>query len=318
MNFNQWRNYAVKSEVAKITYVCGEQSTLVELVLDDIKKILQVPVTDYVTIDASQSVNVWEVASQYPLDPDSNRLVVVRHAEKINCWNELTDWLAHSRKNPKNFLVFVSDESDAPIIYNKGKRVGYFEHIEIIRTKGKFIKCSQPNEDDLSRWCQSYGLSVQSADYLIQRTAGDTAAIYSVLKKIKIWSGSPNPKALELFCQEQVMDNVADYLILQDKKSALLALKSLNPQEYSKIISKLDVRLDCMADMYRCVIRRMYDADIATATGIKIFLVKKFKPVAKEYDVQKLKYRRQLITMIDAAIQSGAKTGVMESLITLW
>lgn len=318
MNFNQWRNYAAKKDVAKVTYICGDQSTLAELVLDDIKNILQVPVTDYVSVDASQSDNIWNLASQYPLDPNANRLVVVRNAERINSWLDLSDWLAVSRSNPKNFLVFCSSASDAPAIFAKGKRVSYMDHIELIRAKGKFIKCSQPNNEDLTKWCNSFGLSDESAEFLIQRTSGDTSAMLSVLKKVKIWNGSPNSRALALLCQEQALDSLADYIILGEKKAAFTALQSLDHSEYAKVISRLDSRLDYMTDIYRCNLRRMYDVDIASTTGIKIFLVKKFKNVAKEYDPKKVKFRRQLITMIDGAIRDGVKVGIWETLITLW
>ncbi len=318
MNFNQWRNYAGKGDVSKVTYICGDQDTLTELVLDDIKNILQVAVTDYVCLDASQSDSVWEMASQYPLDPDSNRLTVVRQAEKLTDWDQLSDWLASSRANPKNYLVFVSDLPDAPAVFSKGKRVSYAEHIELIRTKGKFIKCSQPNEEDLIKWCQSYGLTLDTAEFLATRTSGDVAEIYSVLKKLRAWDGPPNKKAIELFCQELALDSFADYLILQDKKSAWLAAKNIDTTDLSQLIARLDSRLDCMSDIYRCTIRRMYDVDIATTTGIKIFLIKKFKPVAKEYDSKKVKRSRQLIALIDGHLRNGARTGIVESLITLW
>lgn len=318
MNFNQWRNHAAKSAVSKVTYVCGDQSTLVELVLDDIKSILNVPVTDYIVADAGQSEHIWELASQYPLDPNANRLLVVRHADRINSWDQLADWLAQGRSNPKNFIIFISELSDAPAIFSKGKKVSYADHIELIRTKGKFIKCSQPNEEDLNSWCQSYGLTPQTADFIIQRTSGDVAAILSVLQKVHIWSGAPSAKALQLFCDEQQLDSLADYLILMNKNSAFLALKDLSEDDYVKVISRLDSRLDMMVDLHRCLARRMYDADITTATAIKIFLVKKFKAVAREYDSKKIKHCRQLITMIDGQVRAGVRTGAMECLISLW
>src|SRR3954465_269329 len=159
MNFNQWRNYAVKGEVAKITYCCGDQDVLIELVVEDIKNILQVPVTDFISIDARKDNSFWEEASKYSLDPDANRLTVVRYAEAITDWSALDDWLSNMKMNTKNFILFVSYEADAPSIFVKGKRTGYLSHIELIRTKGKFIKCSTPNDEDLIKWAESYGLS---------------------------------------------------------------------------------------------------------------------------------------------------------------
>jgi DNA polymerase III delta subunit len=318
VNFNQWRNYAAKGDVSKITYICGDQPTLVELVLDDIKNILNVPVTDYLSVDASQAANVWDIASQYPLDPEGNRLTVVRNADRFSDWPELAAWLGVSRNNPKNFLVFISAQADAPAIFDKGKKTSYASHIELIRSKGKFIKCSKPNDEDLVKWCESYGLSPESAQFVVERTSGDVASILSVLKKVKVWKGSPNKNALALFCKEQALDSMADYLILGEKRAALLALEEVKPEDYSRIISRLDMRLDYMLDINRCVIRRMYANDISQMTGIKIYLVNKFKGVAKEYDFAKVKQRRQVITLIDSHLRSGAKTGLMEALVALW
>lgn len=316
MNFNQWKNYAAKKDVARVTYVCGEQATLIELVIDDIISLLEVPATDFISVDADNSV--WELASQYPLDPDSNRLVIVRNAEKLTDWSGLEDWLISMRTNPKNHLLFVSYESDAPATIRKGKKVTYAEHIELIRAKGKFIRCSTPNDDDLVSWAQSYGLSKNAAEALVSRTSGDVTEMLNVLKKVHVWDGSPSPKAIALLCDELALDSFADYLIIRDKSSALLALQSMSEDDKLKALTWLDYRVSTMYEISACVRKRMYDGDIAAQTGIKIFLVKRLRPAVKDYDDRKLKLCRQLIAMADSALRDGVKVGVMEALITLW
>lgn len=318
MNFNQWLGHAAKQDVAKVTYCCGDQNTLIELVLEDIKSILNVPVTDYFTVDAEKDEEFWEVASQYPLYSSSNRLTVVRNAHAIKNWEELEEWIKHSRNNPRNYILFISNLSDAPSLYLKGKRVSYADHIELIRKKGNFIRCSKPNDEDLISWIKTCNLTDNSAQFLVDRTSSDVAAIYEVLQKVGVWDGSPSPKALSLLCQEQAQDSMADYLILRDKRSAYIALQNMSDEDKLKVITRLDHRLDMMLELGSCVRRRMYDGDIAASTGIKIFLVKKFKHVVKDYDEKKIKYCRQILTMLDGAIKDGAKTGTMESLIALW
>lgn len=318
MNFNQWKGYAAKKETGRITYVCGDQPALVELVVDDIKNILQVPVTDFVNLDANQGINMWEAASQYGLDPNVNRLVVVRNAEYVQDWEPLSPWLANSRANPKNYLVFVSNHSDAPAVFAKGKRVGYEDYIEIIRAKGKFIKCSMPNDDDLVKWAESYGLSKVSADFLVERTSGDTEIMLDVLRKVHIWNGSPNIKALALLCEEQALDAFEDYLILKDKKAAYLMLSNMSDDERARAITRLDRRLDMLMEIGKYVRRRMFAGDIAATTGIKVFLVKRFTPVVRDYDDKKIKYCRQLLALVDGAVRDGVKTGAWETLIALW
>lgn len=319
MNFNQWRTFVAKGSVPKITYCCGDQISLVELVVEDFKKGLNVSVTDFVEIDAkSVTDSIWEQASRYPLDPNSNRLILVRNAELLSSWNELSAWLAQTRNNTSNTILFVSYQADAPMVFVKGKKIGYQEHIEIIRTKGKFIKCSQPNDEDLIAWATSYGLTKDVANHLVERTSGDTSAMLDVLKKVGVWSGSPSIKALDLLCEEQALDSFADYLIMRDKKTAYLALASMTEDEKNKIISRLDYRLDTIMEIARCVRKRMYATDIASTTGIKIFLVKRFTPVVKDYDDRKIKHCRQVLAMVDSALNNGVKVGVWETLIALW
>lgn len=318
MNFNQWKGYAAKGEVGRITYICGDQPALVELVLDDIKNILQVPITDFVNLDANQGVNIWDAASQYGLDPNANRLTVVRNAEYVQDWHLLTPWLGQTRANPKNYIVFIDGNSDAPSVYDKGKRTGYEDHIELIRAKGKLVKCSMPNDEDLVKWAQSYGLSKPSADFLVERTSGSTEGMLDVLRKVHIWNGSPNAKALALLCEEQALDAFEDYLILKDKKSAYLALANMSDDERARVIIRLDRRLDMLMEISKHVRRRMFAGDIAATTGIKIFLIKRFTPVVRDYDDKKVKYCRQLLAMVDGAIRDGVKTGAWETLIALW
>lgn len=318
MNFNQWKGHAAKGAVSKVTYCCGDQSALVELVVDDIRTLLNVPITDYVEIDAKLDNSMWEAASQYPLDLNANRLVVVRNAEYIRDWEPLFDWIAATRGNTTNYLLFVSYQSDAPATYAKGKRVSYEDHIELIRTKGKFIKCSQPNDEDLVSWGMSYGLTQQAAQHLMERTSGDTSAMLEVFRKVHVWNGSPNPKAIDLLCEDQALDSFADYLIMRDKPTAYLALQSTSVEDRAKIISRLDYRLDMLMEIGKYVRRRMYAGDIAATTGIKVYLIKRFMPVVKNYDDKKIRYCRQLLAMADGANRDGAKIGVWETLIALW
>lgn len=318
MNFNQWKGHAAKKNVSKVTYCCGDQSALIELVVDDIKSILNVPITDYIEIDAKTDSSMWEAASQYPLDPNVNRLIVVRHADTITDWEPLFDWLAATRGNTSNYLIFVAYTNDAPSVYVKGKRVRYEDHIEFIRTKGKLIKCSQPNDEDLIAWAVTYGLSEQVGQHLVERASGDTSAILEVLRKVHIWNRSPNNKAIDLLCEEQSLDSFADYLIMRDKKTAYAALASTSEADRAKIIAKLDYRLDMLLEISKYVRRRMYPGDIAATTGIKVYLVKKFMPVVKDYDTKKFMHCRKVLGLVDGAIRDGAKVGVWETLIALW
>lgn len=317
MNFTQWQNFADKGTVPRVIYLCGDQTALVELVVEDVKTMLAVADTDFIELDGSANNSIWDIASQYSLDPTTNRLIIVRNSEKVSSWSELSQWVAKT-KNMSNYILFVSYMPDAPSLYAKGKKTSYQEHIEVIRTKGKFVRCAQPNDEDLVSWSVSFGLSTQVAEHLVVRTSGDTTAMLDVLKKVHVWNGSPSTKAIDLLCEEQALDSFADYLMLRDKQTAYIALSTMSELDKGKIITHLDYRLDTIMEISSCVRRRMYATDIAASTGIKIFLIKRFLPVAKDYDERKIKYCRQLLAMVDSATNNGAKVGVWETLIALW
>lgn len=317
MNFNQWKTHAAKKNVSRVTYCCGEEQTLVELVLQDIKSILDVPDTDYVEVDASS--DFWATASIYPLDDTVNRLVVIRNAEKVISWQYLAEWLIQSKNNPQTYLLFLSYDADAPSIYSKGKRVQYQEHIDLIRTKGKFIKCSTPNDEDMLNWVRgSSNLSEPTAKHLLDRAAGDIDTIYSVLKKLDVWQGSPNSKVIDLLCPANPTESFVDAIVLRNRQEAFTALAQMTDEDKSKIIARLDARLDMIYELGKHVRRRTYHGEIAASTGIKIFLVKKFANASVDYDFKKVKHCRQVLAVVDAAYRQGVKTGLWETIIALW
>lgn len=316
MNFNQWKGHASKGSVSKATYCCGEEYTLVELVIEDIRTLLQVPVTDYVEMDAGDAF--WESASTYPLARDANRLTVVRNAHNITDWTSLPYWISQSRYNPHNYLLFVSDKADGPSVFENGKRLRYQEHIDIIRTKGKFIKCSTPNEDDLTSWCMTFGLSNNSAKYLIERTAGNIELLFNVLKKVHVWPGSPSTNALDLLVQKQPSDTFVDSLLLKDKQTALLALQDMSDDDKVRSIARLESRLDMLFDIGKLTRKRVWPGEIAAQTKINIFLVKKFSVISKDYDFHRVQYCRRILALLDEPLKNSNSTGAWEALVTLW
>jgi len=316
VNFNQWKTHAEKSSVAKVTYCCGDQTALVEIVVDDIRRILDVPATDYVEVSGSSEELIWDALAAYPLDPSANRLILVRDCDQISDWTLFFDWFSASRGKSSTYLLLVSYASDAPCTYVKGKKSGYVEHIEFIKSKGKLIKCSQPNEEDLLSWAQSYGLSQASAQHLIHRVAGDTSSMLDVFRKVHLWRGSPNTKVIDLLCEDKPLDSFVDNLLLGDKKAA--AKTDFHEEDFGKVINQLDKRLDVILEITKYVVRRVYPSDIATSTGINVFIVKKYTPLVKDYNVSKIKQRRQLLAILDSKYKEGVKEGLWEVLIALW
>src|SRR6188768_688344 len=98
-SYAQWRHSADKGQVARVTWLCGDQRILVEEVIEETKRLLGVSEFDYVPLSAESDslVAIWDAAYQFSLDPEASRLVLVREADKITEWSALARWFADSR-----------------------------------------------------------------------------------------------------------------------------------------------------------------------------------------------------------------------------
>lgn len=83
--YRQWRVHADRGEVKRVTWVCGPERLLVEEVVDTTRRQIAASDMDYVTISCVPSAenkepvkDMWDAASQYPLVPGANRLILCR------------------------------------------------------------------------------------------------------------------------------------------------------------------------------------------------------------------------------------------------
>lgn len=319
-NFTQWRAWADKGDIRKVTYVYGEESFLVERVVQDIKAIVNPPTTDYIVITVGEGNDsaIWVESLHAPLDPQANRLVVVRNAESFQDWPFLAQWFLLSKNMPCNYLVFVSNEADIPTV-QQGKQFIPPEHIQLIQAKGRVVRCSLPAEKDLADWfVEEYGLTYTAADFLVKHASGNLHAMVNVCRKAKILHASPSPAIIAQLCEEESHDNFVDSLILMDKKSALRAAKNIDQGDYSKIVAFLDSRLELIQDLGLMASKRMGIHEMCKEPGMKPFLVRKFLPCVKKYNDAKILYCRKLLTIMDDVIQSGSTKGVLETLVAMW
>lgn len=320
--FTQWRAWASKGDLRKVTYVCGDEPFLVERVVEDIRSIVNPPTTDYVVYDAGSTVDsaIWVEALHAPLDPQANRLVVVRSAERFQDWAFLSQWFIITKNSSSIYLVFVSNEPDVPTtLAADGKSYKTTDYIELIQSKGRVVKCSLPAEEDLANWLvDDYGLSYESADFLVKHASGNLHSMINVCRKAKVFNASPRPAILAQLCAEESHDTFVDSLIVGDKKSAMRAIRDLDESAYSRQIGMLDSRLELIQDLASLEAKRLSLREMCAEPGMKPFLVRKFLPCAKKYSEAKVAYCRQLLVIADHAIQSGARKGVLETLVAMW
>jgi hypothetical protein len=318
-SYAQWRACADKGEVRRVTWVCGDQLVLVEEIVDTVRDLLKASDLDCVSLIAGQDPDreIWAAANQYPMVPGANRLIQVRHAERIKRWEPLEEWLANSRRLPASHLLFVSGEAEVPHTTTGGKRVPK-PFIEAMKApKGHVVRCAMPNEHDAIGWARRRGpLDEEMARYLLTRAGGNLALVASVCAKLNLFGAKvPGPRVIDELCREVPTDEFVESLLLLKKRDALLAAAAMDERDYRRAVGNLDYRLDLLATLHRALRTGQTVRDLGT---LPQFLVRQFWPAAKHYDDRRCLHNRQVLAVVDSALKNGARDAVLEALVALW
>jgi DNA polymerase III delta subunit len=314
-SFAQWKAAADKGEIRRCTWICGDQRVLVEEVVDTIRDFLGVSDLDYHSRSASanQPREIWAAANQYPLAPGANRLVLVRDVEKLTGWEPWEGWLNRARYLPDVYLVLVSGEADFP---NDDAGKHRVELAQAKRRLVQMVRCAMPNEADAIAWARQRGnLDEDMARHLLTRAGGDLRVTAGVCAKLSLFPGRPGKGIINELCEENSGLSFVDALLNGNKPAALRALPNMDELEWLRVLGLLDSRLDTLATLWKAVRSGYTQREV---TGMPVFLVRQYMPVAKHYDPQRCVYARRVLAVIDNAVRSGARGAAMESLVALW
>jgi hypothetical protein len=311
---------ADKGQVAKVTWLCGDQRVLAEEVVEETKRILNASEFDYLPLSAESDpeLAVWDSVYQYSLDPEGNRLTLVRQADFIKDWSPLAKWLQDAKFMSSNYLLLVSDHADYPTTDDL-KNPEILPHIELIRKRGKTVRCSMPSQAEVIAWIKRNSTFTDySANFLYERCGSDLSAVANVCKKSKLFRADPGSQVISQLSDEYASQSFADSLIYQNKKQALLELPNIPITDYSRVVGQLYSRLDTLYALHKAAPNFNTTRELSEATGIKMFLVTKYLQAAKTYDMTKVTNCRNILTVADDALQRNATDGVMELLVSLW
>jgi DNA polymerase III delta subunit len=279
----QWRASVDGGDLRRVTWVCGDQHVLIEEVVDTVKDKLNLSPTDYVSLSLCPTFerDVWAAANQYPLTPGSNRMVLIRDAEKLSRWNQLDAWLTRTRSMPGVYLMFVSNEPDLPTHTQGGKKV-LKPHVAALRApRGSLVRCTMP----------------------------------AVCAKLRLFEQAAGAATINALVAEAPAADFTDSLIALDKRTALLSLPGLADAELISLIALLDSRLDLLERLHRIQIAGRSWRD---ASGVNPFLLRQYMPHARHYDSTSCTRRRRVLAVVDDALRTGARDGVFEALTALW
>lgn len=317
-SWRQWRTSIDGGDLRRVTWVAGDQPVLVEDVIDTTRRLLAPGPGDYLSLSHTSTFDrdVWAEANQFPMSPGTNRMILIRDADKLNRWDQLDLWLSRTRQLPGVYLVFVSGEPDLPMT-GTGNRRTLKPHVAGLRApRGYLVRCATPSEADAIAWIRARStLTETTAGFLLTRTGGNLAACAAVTAKLALFEQAAGEQAITALVNETPAADFTDNLIALDKRRALLSLGGLRHDDMFRLTALLDARLDLLLKLHRIQIAGQTWRDV---TGISPFLQRQYMPHARHYDAAACSRRRRVLALADAVIRNGARIGVFETLVALW
>jgi hypothetical protein len=317
-SYSQWRTAVDGGDLRRVTWVAGDQSVLVEEVIDTTKDKLNLSVLDYVSLSFGPRFerDVWAAANQYPLTPGANRMILIRDAERLTRWQQLTDWLARTRSLPGVYLVFVSGDAELPSVTVGGRKVLAPHVAQLKAPRGSLVKCAALSPADALGWVRRRsGLDEPLAQHLLTRTGGNLAQAAAVCAKLSLFPQSAGARTINSLVAESASAHFTDELIALNKRQALLCIPGIDDTEAHRLIGLLDSRLDLLEKLHRM---QVAGKSWRETSGISPFLLRQYLPFARHYDTGSCTHRRRVLAVIDDAFRTGARDGVFEALTALW
>lgn len=313
-SFPQWTRALQKDGPRRITYVCGPQRALVRDVTDTTRKLIDPGPLD-LHFASGADKNLWAVAFQHVMEPGARRLIVISDAEKISNWAPFSSWVAQGRALPGVHLLFVSNDDDLPRT-GTGRRTTAKAHIELMKPpRGYVVRCTDLAEDDAVDWVKARSpLDTAVARHLLTRVGGDLAAAGAVCAKLHAFG----PVTVAAGVIDQLVaarpgEDFVDSLLALNKRDAFAQIPAIT--DHGKTLGLLDSRLDVLAQLWAAQAASRY---VSAVPGVNPFLVRRYLPMAKDYQPQRCAYRRQALAVVDNALRTGIRDGAWEVLVALW
>lgn len=332
VSFTQWRTSLKKNpKPRQITWLCGAETILIQDVVQHIQDQLQPEPWNRLSFAVGEDSEraIWNALDQYPLGA-GHRVVVIKHADQLKRWDRYTEWVKNRSSNPLTYLVLISDEEKIPKTEptpderRRGVKPEPLAHIAILANRGHVIEC-RPFTSATAKhsipWVQSkIYVRAGVAQHIMERSNFDLQLVRDVCVKLSVL-----PKGQEVtltmvndLMAEQPRDDFADALLAMDRKTALLALEKIQPEEYGRVIGFIDSRLELAGLVHDMLNEHKAPHEIAKAAGAQSWLVPEIMPVAKHYSAKRRLAIRKVLSVVDEAYRSGHRVGLMETLVASW
>jgi DNA polymerase III delta subunit len=310
-NYIQYANLRDRGERKRFYYLCGPERILVEQIVDDVRGMIQPAAINYASLSAaiSTEAQVWASLYQYPVDPLSRRLIIVRDVEKLKEWRRLTAWL-ENRLIPQVTAVFVDGRNEVDTST---------AHMKRVVKSGRYVECKGLNQDDahiyLNHICD---IEPSGTAALLLRVGGDLRRARDACTAAAAVGMKMEGRVIDALADKRPGEEFEDALMRGDKSAALEAALLVDQAELSRIVGGLDYKLELAGRLARLLRRRVELRSIIQTSGIPPFLIKEMLAYVGRYGRTEVASRTNALALADSRLQAGHRDGLLEVLTATW
>jgi hypothetical protein len=318
--YTTWQRRVNKAP-KRVTWLCGTEKVLVEEVVDEVRASLG-PKVEYYSLVGKMMADklIWDIAFQHSIIPDTTKLIVVRHAEKLEDWGPLATFLANSRSLPNTYLVFVSEDAS---LYTEKDDYGNREWLPPAILKGNVkastIECKKLKREDIIELIKARTKADdRTAKYLMMHSGGSLYEIVNLCKKVALFDGKLTEHLVDVLCAEFPIDDFITLLLSMKKPEAMIVSKNVPVEAYSDVFQEIDAKLDVLRQLNPLLGRTTPFREIAYEIKTSDALVRELFPIAKYYDKSRVQRYREVLAILDGYYHRGMTTNLLELLVSLW
>lgn len=208
----------------------------------------------------------------------------------------------------------------AVVIFNESDVDSRLRPFKAVVSLGGDVQMKKQTEAVLKKWVVSKAkemereISLESADYLVSFVGNDMALLENELSKLAAYTEDKehiiNNETIELLCTKQLQDKVFEMIDAIAERNVSLCMKDYNDllmldTEPLKILALIQMQYNRLYAVRLMVDQGEKNEVITSKTGIKPFLISKYRSAAASYSAEQLLVAKRACLEMNEKIITG-------------
>jgi DNA polymerase III delta subunit len=316
-----WRNHTgEKARARRLYWICGPEEVLRLTALEMVRGLVAAEPYNVLTVSTrdTSTPEIWAGLNQYPMSSDHRRLYVEHEAQALKDLAPLEAWLKDpsTTRGKNTTAVFMSSAPDWE---------GDTKETVARSSSAFYVRCALPqNEEDRMKRAQEIvcrwgNIDRTVAGVLLQRVNFNLYEARAVMQKAALFPQSRvTVAAVQQLAPLRVEEDIIWSLLALNRRKAAEAV-AVGEANVSNVIGALSTHVETLGRMNPLMATgRISLREVCRRTKIKEQYARRLASYARLYPSDEVIRRTRLLERMDTAWQSGAREGVLESLIAQW